>query len=384
MKKTKLAIIGENDFANNIVHQLLTNDRYTVSCFLTNKKQETNNRFNLPIYKIEGSKKYYKTLFDKILVLDDMPYESEFYYDLHKEGYTNIDIMIKESSCYFENGLLSKKSVHTFDLSKKPLLKYIEMHVTDICNLKCKGCTHFASLFHKDETSYESFVQDITELSNKFDVAVIRLMGGEALLNPRLAEYLNITRKKFPNSKLFLVSNGLLVARMTDKLCNSIKQNDITLNITVYKPTYDKIAEIEQFLSDRKISHFYGQGNSECSATDVIEKFHTCLTLSNNRTIEDSGFQNCYGKYCWMLRNGMLSKCVYPLLCYKLNEKFHTNFITTDTDICVLKDITDGWKIVKSLADPIPFCKYCSNESKVFDWKGLQLNPLISEYTKER
>ena len=316
MKKIRFAIIGDNYFADNIVQQLLKNDRYSVSCFLTNKKQQKNSRFGLPIYKIEGSKKYYKTLFDKILVLDDMPYESEFYYDLHKEEYTNIDILIKESSCYFENGLLSKKSIYTFDLSKKPLLKYIEMHVTDVCNLKCKGCTHFASLFHKNETSYENFVQDITDLSNKFDVAIIRLMGGEALLNPRLEEYLNITRKKFPNSKIFLVSNGLLITRMTDKVCNSIKQNDITLNITVYRPTYDKISEIELFLSDKGIPHFYGQGNSKCSSTDVVEKFHTCLTLSNNRKIDDSGYKNCYGKYCWMLRNGMLAKCVYPLLCY--------------------------------------------------------------------
>ena len=85
-----------------------------------------------------------------------------------------------------------------------------------------------------------------------------------------------------------------------------------------------------------------------------------------------------------MLRNGMLAKCVYPLLCYKLNEKFHTNFITKDTDIYILKDITDGWKIVENLAKPIPFCKYCSNKSKIFDWEGLQFNPLISEYIKER
>lgn len=378
----KLAIIGDNDFATEITKKLLEDQFYDVTCILTNKKDQKN-ILDLPIYYIEESKELFNKLFDTILVLDDMPYQSEFYFDLHLNGFDKVYIMVKESTKLFNEKEIAEESLQCYNLQEKPVLKYIEMHITDQCNLKCKGCTHFSSLFTENETNYENFCNDVNELSKRFNIPIIRLMGGEALLVKDLDKYLDFIREKFKESKIFVVSNGLMVPYMSEKVATSFIKNNIVLNMTVYKPTYEKIKYIENFLKEKNIIHFYGQGHKNYSANDVIKNFHTCLTTNNNRDIKDSGYSKCYGKYCWMIRNGLIAKCCYPLLIYKLNEKYNMNFKVNSSDCYRLSEVNDSWGLIKNLSHAIPFCKYCSNQSIDFNWCGFVVEPNLKDFVKE-
>ncbi len=381
-ENSKIAIIGDNNFAETIINKLINDKIYNITCIITNNFESSKFK-NIPMINIEKIKKYYNTLFDEILVLDDMPYKSEFYYDLYKAGIENVSIMIKESEELFEGNKISKKCLQTYNLQGKPVLKYVEMHITDVCNLRCKGCTHFANLFKENEISFESFCNDIDTLSQNFNIPVIRLMGGEPLLNKDLSKYLTYTRSKFPLSKIFLVSNGLLIPTMSDQLCNCLNKEKITINITVYKPTHEIIEKIDKFLNNKKIEHYYGQGHRNYSTKDIISQFHTCLTINNEREINNSGFINCYGKYCWMVRGGLISKCCYPLMVYKLNEIYNTNFKVDKTDCLKLSEFKDGWDIVEKLSKPIAFCKYCSYTSVDYKWEGFIKDPLISDFVKK-
>ena len=380
-KGTRFAVIGDNSFADSIIQKINNDKYYSVTCELTNIPSKDSNN-DLPIFQIANSKLLFKKLFDEILILDDMPYKNEFYYDLFKEGYSNIYIMVKESTRLFNEEIISEEGILSFNLQEKPIMKYVEMHITDLCNLKCKGCTHFANAFDKNETNYENFCNDIDLLSKYYNIPIIRLMGGEALLVGDLDKYLYYTRNKFPKSKIFLVSNGLLIPNLNEKICSSLKDNDIIINITVYQPTYKNIEKIEKFLNNNGILHFYGQGHKQYSSKDIIKEFHSCLTLNNKRSIKSSGYDSCYGKFCWMVRNGIIAKCCYPLLCYKLNEKFSANFIVNKEDSYKLSTINDGWGLINKLSKAIPFCKYCSDESICFKWEGLHNDPLIEDFVK--
>ncbi len=381
-KGTRIAVIGENSFADSIIKKINQDKYYSITCKLTNMSSSTSGNL-LPIYQIAGSRLLKKELFDEILILDDMPYKNEFYYDLFKEGYNKIYIMIKESTNLFNGKMISEECIQIYNLQEKPIMKYVEMHVTDLCNLNCKGCTHFANTFEKNETDYEKFCKDVDLLSKNYNIPIIRLMGGEALLASDLDRYICYVRKKFPKSKIFLVSNGLLIPSMNEKTCNSLKDNNIVVNITVYEPTYKNIANIEKYLNDKKIMHFYGQGHKQYSNEDIIKEFHTCLTLNNKKSIKNSGYGNCYGKFCWMVRNGLISKCCYPLLCYKLNEKFSTNFIVNKRDCYELTTTNNGWELIDKLSHAIPFCKYCSKRPTRFKWEGVRKQPIIRDFVKD-
>ena len=99
-ENSKLAIIGDNNFAKSIINKILDDKIYNITCIITNKFESC--KFNnIPSINIEKINKYYNVLFDEVLVLDDMPYKSEFYYDLYKAGIKNVTIMIKESEEIF-------------------------------------------------------------------------------------------------------------------------------------------------------------------------------------------------------------------------------------------------------------------------------------------
>ena len=84
-------------------------------------------------------------------------------------------------------------------------------------------------------------------------------MGGEPLLHSELSEILPIARKYFPNSKIALVSNGLLIPKIDEQLIESIKNNNIFFNISLYQPTYKMADKIVEFLNDKNIKFFFGK-----------------------------------------------------------------------------------------------------------------------------
>ena len=73
-----------------------------------------------------------------------------------------------------------------------PYLSYLEFHVADHCNLNCKYCTHYSPLVEKPVfTDYERFEADFRQLKKLIiDIGVIRIVGGEPLLNPELGKYI--------------------------------------------------------------------------------------------------------------------------------------------------------------------------------------------------
>ncbi len=105
----------------------------------------------------------------------------------------------------------------------KPVLKYIEYHITDFCNLKCKGCTHMAFDVNKLKfDAPENFRHSLEKLSEKFsNINIIRLMGGEPFLCRDLYKYIDTAREIFPYSKLCVVSNGLLYKNLTPECARS-------------------------------------------------------------------------------------------------------------------------------------------------------------------
>ena len=62
----------------------------------------------------------------------------------------------------------------------KPELRYMECHVTDRCNLKCRNCFHFCTLDDDARNcDVEEFRLSLTALKEKFsNIRIIRLMGG--------------------------------------------------------------------------------------------------------------------------------------------------------------------------------------------------------------
>lgn len=94
------------------------------------------------------------------------------------------------------------------------MIKYFETHITEACNLKCRGCSHFSVFAKPKHKDIDEFRREFERLAEIEEFEVIRLMGGEPLLNPNYMEYLRIARELFPDTRVVLVTNGILAERL--------------------------------------------------------------------------------------------------------------------------------------------------------------------------
>ena len=113
------------------------------------------------------------------------------------------------------------------------MIPYFETHITEACNLKCRGCSHFSVFAKPKHKDLAEFEREFKRLSEIEEIGIIRLMGGEPLLNPNFMEYCRIARKYFPDAQICLVTNGTLDERLIPHM-NEIR----ALKINVTKSEY--------------------------------------------------------------------------------------------------------------------------------------------------
>ena len=218
-------------------------------------------------------------------------------------------------------------------------LLYLETHIADTCNLKCRGCMHFSNIaIHPNYPDLQKFEQDFKRLSELFrNIFIIRLMGGEPLLNPELGSYIKIARQYFPAAELRIVTNGLLIPRQPDNLWEVMRSCHAAMDISPYLPTMEKIEELTKKLDKEGIP--YG------TIAEKLQNFCKSLTLSPHQNPEKA-VQLCGSAHCHFMRDGKTSKCPLPLLIGDFNHEYGGTI--ESKDICdiyaeqsgvVLKDI---------------------------------------------
>jgi organic radical activating enzyme len=93
-------------------------------------------------------------------------------------------------------------------------LNQLEIHISEICNLRCIGCTSFSD--YKIDHDYESWKHNkklIESWGEKLNISCIAIAGGEPLMHPEIIDAIIDLRSIFPNSMINLVTNGTYVAK---------------------------------------------------------------------------------------------------------------------------------------------------------------------------
>lgn len=117
------------------------------------------------------------------------------------------------------------------------MIPYFETHITEACNLKCRGCSHFSVFAKPHHKSLTEFDNEFRRLSKIEEIGIIRLMGGEPLLNPDFMEYVRIARGYFPDTSISLVTNGILGYKLEPY---EKELRDLDINITISDYHLDK------------------------------------------------------------------------------------------------------------------------------------------------
>lgn len=230
-------------------------------------------------------------------------------------------------------------------------LRYVEFHVTDICNLNCNGCSHFSPMVKNNTCTYESFKKDIKRLAELFsNIKHIRLLGGEPFLESNLCEYVITTRETFPNTDIQIVTNGLLIPDIDKKILYCIKENNVSLDISLYPPTYKQRFIIKEKLDAVGVIY---------SVSPVVKVFRKRFCPDNHSDM-DEAFRKCsIGKRCTFVHNGQLALCSAPIVLKHFNDYYKKNYVCNYSTIDIHKKSVTTENILKFLSIAHDSCKYC-------------------------
>lgn len=239
----------------------------------------------------------------------------------------------------------------------------IEMNIIDGCNLKCKACTHFSSLYEEDAVcSMNEFTESLNDLRRAGKLLRLRLLGGEPFLIDNLPDYLEQARRVFPESDIELVTNGLLIPRMSEQWIHCFERYRVTIVISLYPPTLKIQDKIENVLSKSMIIWKY-DGN------EILE-FGRNLTLKPAQNMFVSS-QKCLAVGCTFLRNRRLYKCPFEGLISDFDEFYNLKIEISDSGYEIDHgEDKDLYEHIKRLAlEPVEMCRYCSEDLEWIPWE---------------
>lgn len=241
----------------------------------------------------------------------------------------------------------------------KPNLRYIELHLTDHCNLNCRGCGHLSPIaqpWFADITTHDNDMKQLAKLFS--NINEIRLMGGEPLLHPMVTSFFASTRENFPHSTIHLVTNGLLLSKVTDDFWMECREHRIIIDLTIYPPAVRNMNDMLEKAVQKSVG----------VRPYIVTKFHVYKNLRGNSD-PVKAMKICRSwYYCPFLRNGRLYICAAPALAHYFNRSFGTK-IPDVGYVDIYSQKLTGDKCIEFLNQPSPACRFCSYDYPQFDWQ---------------
>lgn len=259
-----------------------------------------------------------------------------------------------------------KHNTTQHDTNTKPILNYMETHIVDHCNLNCKACCHYCNVTKPNFIDINDFTKDMKELSQKFNIKEIRLMGGEPLLHKQINEFLKVTKNYFPNSNIRLVTNGILLSKMPEEFWETLKETGIKLDLTKYPIGGTTFSDALDAIGNH-VFNYYRNNEGFYVQETALGGFwlasHFQLTLDSRGINQiDEAFNNCPYKRCINLINGKLTHCPTAGYMHNYNSYFKKNF-PTEEGIDIYNH--SAKEILEYLSKPIETCKYCVFDDNV-------------------
>lgn len=276
---------------------------------------------------------------------------------LRMAGVKEKDVLIVEYQNFIK-ALQKIKRFSDYSNDKLPYLQYISYEAAGKCNLNCKRCDHFSNLL-KDENSQscEEFEQDIKQLHSKIEsIGLFSFLGGEPLLNDDLDKLLLIFHKYYPDAKKIILTNGLLLKAMPDKLIEAIYETNTTVRMTLYPPLKSKIDELVIFMREKEIPF---------ETSKVVDEFWTQINVKGDSDAMKM-LNRCVNSDCVVLKKGKLAKCPICMNSDVFNSYFNEKLPKEVIDL--YDDKLTVEQMHNYFYNPITTCQYCGLE-KFFQWE---------------
>lgn len=261
-------------------------------------------------------------------------------------------------------------------LTPNPMLQF-ETNLVNHCNLNCRSCDHISPISEKWFADIEKFDRNLSRLSSIFngEAKYIRLVGGEPLLHPKLIDFFRVARANFISTDIQLWSNGILLPKMGKIFWEECHRQNIHISITKYpiSVNYDLMRQLAEdngvnlsfFDNGNVVDEFNNNSYDVCGRFDPKDSYLCCPNANRHITLTE---------------DGRLFTCDKPPHISILNEYFGVKFKISSMDYIDIFSNISAREVLKFLAAPIPFCRYCNirrrerlekwaqSENKMAEW----------------
>jgi organic radical activating enzyme len=188
----------------------------------------------------------------------------------------------------------------------------LEVHVTHTCNLHCDGCKHYSNYNHMGRLEVAAYRDWITSWSKHLQPKKIRLLGGEPTLHPELTKFLYITKEIWPETTIYITTNGYFLDRHPNLIKAMIDTNArMSLSVHSKDPAYlEKVNPIRDAL--KKYREETGVDLMETDVTEVWTRNYIGTGAEMkpyDDELPEESWEHCTAKYCMQLHENRLWKC---------------------------------------------------------------------------
>lgn len=228
------------------------------------------------------------------------------------------------------------------------MISYFETHITEACNLKCRGCSHFSVFARPHHKDLGEFDREFKRLAEIEFIDTIRLMGGEPLLNPDFMQYVRIARLHFPCSNIVLVTNGLLA----DRLEPYIKELG-DLNIDVTMSDYHLPLQKKNVLAELPITQLHEKG----------QLYNISLDPSGSRNAQ-AAFEACdLHQHRWhYFQDGRFYPCCIAGTIHDFLGHFGLEWGFDPKDLGIDIFTHSAREIEQFINSPCELCRFCATD----------------------
>lgn len=358
-KKEDIVIVGNGDIGKYLYDLLLAADGRAKIAICDNARSKQGYTGEYEVISVEKA----VTLFpDALFLITSSIHENTIRNQLMELGIPKEHAILgitKEAQDY----LAEKKRA----VKQNPLQKLqFEVDVVSHCNLNCKCCSQFSCIAEEEYIDIHKMENDFKRLGELFDGEAKRiyLIGGEPLLHPQITTCMEIARRYFHKGEISVFTNGLLLLKCGEAFWRECRKSDISIIITKYPISLDYQKIMNKAEEEGIRFSFFG------TSEDFKYMTNLALDIQGKQDVEKNFVSCAEANNCIKLRDGKLFTCTRPAAIYRFNRFFGKNLELSDEDsIDIYKERTRE-EILKKLAAPIPFCRYCNifGERKASEW----------------
>jgi hypothetical protein len=167
------------------------------------------------------------------------------------------------------------------------------------------------------------------------------------------------------------VTNALLLRNMPDEFYESMRANNVVINISYYPPMEEQMDKIESFLDSKGV---------RWDKSPLIKSFTVKQTLVRQPDAQQQYF-NCLQAHCHNFYEGKLAACFLPFMTKYFNKEFNKQ-LPEDGAIDLFEDGLTLEQLKIRLLTAFERCCYCTSPKEI-PWQQIHTPSVIEDWVRD-